>query len=432
MKNHNYSNINAKLESITANTLVIGSDIAKEYNYARAQDWRRIEMTEKPLVYRNDAQGYALLIGWIENLKSKYGKTEVMFGVEPSGSYWKPLFEYLGRKNNIRLVMVNPFHVKLSKELEDNSPSKNDGKDSRLIAGMINDGKYCDMMVQEGLYAELRCLMQHRFTVAAQQAQVKCRINQWIEEYFPEMQDAIGKWTGKTGMAILKTMPLPVETIRHSVDEIVAKWREQGMKKISRKRAVKLQTAAKESVGISYGLTAAKMKLQNLIEQYEMYMKQLAGIMLQADLIMDELPESKLMLSIKGVGKIAVASFIAEVGNIRKYDSWEQISKLAGLNLVSMSSGQHRGCTVIAKRGRSMLRAALFRAVITLVAQNSEFKEMHQHFTKRTKNPLKKKQSIVALMNKLIRIIFGLVKNNRMYDGKKLQTDRSTMINQAA
>ncbi len=39
--------------------------------------------------------------------------------------YWFALAEYLGREG-IALVIVNPHHVHKSKELEDNSPTKND------------------------------------------------------------------------------------------------------------------------------------------------------------------------------------------------------------------------------------------------------------------------------------------------------------------
>ena len=36
-------------------------------------------------------------------------------------------------------VHVNPHHVKKSKELYDNNPSKNDRKDPKVIAGLVKD-----------------------------------------------------------------------------------------------------------------------------------------------------------------------------------------------------------------------------------------------------------------------------------------------------
>ena len=63
------------------------------------------------------------------------------------------------------------------------------------------------------------------------------------------------------------------------------------------------------------------------------------------------------MLTIKGVGIITAAGFIAEVGDIKRFTHPSQIQKLAGLNLIENSSGKHKGKTSISKRGRARLRA---------------------------------------------------------------------------
>ena len=59
---------------------------------------------------------------------------EVLPDMEPTGHYWSCLGDYL-TKNGMTPVMVNPHHVKKSKELDDNSPSKNDRKDPKVIGG---------------------------------------------------------------------------------------------------------------------------------------------------------------------------------------------------------------------------------------------------------------------------------------------------------
>ena len=48
-------------------------------------------------------------------------------GIEPTGHYWFDLVAYL-ENEGILLVMVNPYTVKQTKELDDNSQSKNDRK----------------------------------------------------------------------------------------------------------------------------------------------------------------------------------------------------------------------------------------------------------------------------------------------------------------
>ncbi|BBE30227.1 hypothetical protein OSSY52_03680 [Tepiditoga spiralis] len=55
------------------------------------------------------------------------------------------------------------------------------------------------------------------------------------------------------------------------------------------------------------------------------------------------------------------------------------------------------------------MRSLLFKAILPIVATNNEFKLMHNYYTTRVKNPLKKKQSLIALMGKLIKIIYTLI-----------------------
>ena len=103
------------------------------------------------------------------------------------------------------------------------------------------------------------------------------------------------------------------------------------------------------------------------------------------------------MLAIKGIGMITIAGFLVEVGDVRRFESPEQIQKLAGLSLREKSSGKHKGQTNISKRGRSKLRAVLFNAVISLIAKNPEVQSLHEDYTTRANNSLKKKQFVIAI-----------------------------------
>lgn len=53
--------------------------------------------------------------------------------MEPTGHYWLNLAHFLSEQQ-VKYGVVNPLHVKKSKELDDNSPTKNDIKDAKVIA----------------------------------------------------------------------------------------------------------------------------------------------------------------------------------------------------------------------------------------------------------------------------------------------------------
>lgn len=112
---------NTKIMSITEGTLVVGVDIAKEIHYARAFNYRGIELG-RIFKFENTREGLESFKGWIEALSKENSKSSCIVGLEPTGHYWFNLGHFLNDKD-IRLVLVNPFHVKRSKELDDNSPS---------------------------------------------------------------------------------------------------------------------------------------------------------------------------------------------------------------------------------------------------------------------------------------------------------------------
>ena len=78
---------------------------------------------------------------WIQGLQQAHDLSAVIVGMEPTGHYWMNLAQYL-RGQDILAVLVNPLHVKESKELDDNSPTKNDTKDAWVIAQLVKDGRY--------------------------------------------------------------------------------------------------------------------------------------------------------------------------------------------------------------------------------------------------------------------------------------------------
>lgn len=111
----------------------------------------------------------------------------------------------------------------------------------------------------------------------------------------------------------------------------------------------------------------------------------------------------KKLLAIKAVGIVTIAGFLAETGDISRFTSPKQIQKLAGLELRENSSGKHKGRFSISKRGRKRLRKILLQVVLPLICGNSEFGSVYEYYTTRIKNPLKSKQTMIAVACKLVR-----------------------------
>jgi hypothetical protein len=189
---------------------------------------------------------------------------------------------------------------------------------------------------------------------------------------------------------------------------------------VGQSKANLLKEKAKESIGLTEGLQIALKELAILLRRYNLYQEQLDLLMREIECLVGQIPGTPEMMSIPGVGLVTVAGFLAEIGDLANYDNPRQIQKMAGLNLRENSSGKHKGQTKITRRGSPRLRSLLFRGVITLLAKNAEFQELHRYYTQRSQNPLKKMQSAIALSCRLIRVLFALGRKQVPYDPAKV------------
>lgn len=413
---------NAKIASITEKTLIIGIDVGSETHFARAFDWRNYEFSKKPLAFSNNEEGFLTLKAWMGEIAEKHGKNVVIPGMEPTGHYWFALGKFL-QDNGMRPVHVNPHHVKKSKELDDNNPNKNDRKDPKTIATLVNEGRFSYPYIPTGIYAEIRSLSNLRFQTQEEITRIKNRIARWFSIYFPEYKDVYGSLESLSGMMILKTAPLPADIRKLGVEGINKIWREAKLRAVGLKRAKTLFAAAEHSVGSMEAPEAARIELGNLLNDYEVYNTRLSELLQKMEEKLSELPYIDKLLEIKGIGLITVGGFIAEVGDIRRFDNPKQLQKLAGYAIVDCSSGKHRGESHISYRGRKRLRYVLYEAAISVIGKNAEFKEIHNYYQTRERNPLKKMQSVIAVACKVLRVFYTILTKGVDYDGRKLIGD---------
>lgn len=418
----NYNTQNEKIKSITEKTLIVGIDVGSETHYARAFDWRNYEYSKKPLAFSNNEVGFATFKAWVEEMAEKQGKDVVISGMEPTGHYWFNLGLYL-QDNGMKLVHVNPHHVKKSKELDDNNPNKNDRKDPKTIAALVNEGRFSYPYIPTGIYAEIRNLSNLRLQAQEEMTRIKNRIARWFSIYFPEIKDVYKNLDAVSGMMVLKVAPLPQDIKKLGVEGINQIWRNAKLRAAGRKRAKTLLEAAKHSIGSQEAPDSARMELNYLLYDYERYQKRIEKLMDKLEEKLSEIPYIDKLLKIKGVGLKTVSVLIAEVGDIRRFDNPKQLQKLAGYGIVECSSGKHKGESHISYRGRKRLRYVLYEAAISLIARNEEFKEIHKYYRTRENNPLKKMQSVIAVACKALRIFYTILTKGIEYNGAKLIQD---------
>jgi transposase len=411
--------IEQRLEEITPTTLIIGVDIAKSVHWARCVDYRGREIG-KVMSFTCDRHGFEKIITRIQELCNmnvfRQPFDNVLIGMEPTGHYWKTLANYL-MKAGYRVVCVNPHHTKKAKELDDNSQTANDKKEAMTIAKLIKDGRFFDPYLPQDIYAELRMLSTARISVMARNNEIKNTITAMLDEYFPEIWTVWKKpLKSKAARQILKSCPFPTFVMKMGEVNILAEVKKVAKKSVGVKKVQQLIKAAETSIGVDYGLESARLRLRMLLDELDLIEKNIAEIESSMERMLNTTGYAEMILSIKGIGIVTAASFFGEVGDPLRFQNDRQIMRYAGYNLVEDSSGKSKSGTCISKRGRSRLRSLLYQMAFTMVAKNKEMKELHQYLTSRSKNPLKKKQSLVVISKKIITVIYSLLKKQATYD----------------
>jgi len=412
---------NQKINQVTEQTLVVGIDIAKRTHFACFVDDRG-RLLRKSFSVSQSREGFELFYQLILNALKEHGKTEVLVGIEPTGHYWLNLAYFL-EERGIPLVMANPMHVKRSKELDDNLPTKHDRKDALVIARLLKDGRFSYPRILKDVEAELRVGSTFRSKLTEELGAVKNRIIRWLDRYFPEFTQVFPSF-GKMALAVLECTPFPSDLHQKEPDEILSLYREvEGLKSPQRPKATRLIEVAAHSIGVTEGREMARYEIATLVRRYHQLEQEIEDVTQRLVELAQTSVEYEWLSTVQGLGDSTIVELLAEIGSFSHYEHPRQLIKLAGLTLRENSSGQHKGQKRISKRGRRKLRALLFRVMMPMIRHNEAFRTLHEYYTNRTVNPLRKKQSIVVLCGKLLKVLHGISTKHQAFDAQRMMKD---------
>ena len=156
----------------------------------------------------------------------------------------------------------------------------------------------------------------------------------------PPARKRAGMLTTPAPAAII---PLPEDILTLGIDGVNQIWRDAKLRAVGKARAKTLIEAAGHSVGSKEGAVSARMEIRMLLEDYESRNMRLQEVMVLIEELVKGIPMAEKLLEIKGVGIRTVSGFLAEVGDISRFNNPKELQKLAGLALVENSSGKHKG-----------------------------------------------------------------------------------------
>ncbi|MGT2683500.1 IS110 family transposase, partial [Streptococcus porci] len=306
----------------------------------------------------NDAFGFARLLGDLRTVH----KPEIIF--EATGVYSRRLQAFLD-EHGYAYTRLNPLEAK--KQLDSLRVRKTDQIDAEKLAQSQFVLNRKPTYIQEEVYQDLRDLSRFYQNLTEDIVRAKNRLHKVLQVTFPELETILSTPTGEQYWNLVIAFPCKDFVLELSKDELSKSIRLSTSKRISDKRVAYLAEKLTALANQSY---CAVKKNSPIMEEVRYYAKELLRLSEQRQAVLDEmvelaqpLPEYDILLSIPGIAETTATSIIGELGDIRRFQSANQINAFIGIDLRHYESGNFIAKEHITKRGNPYARKILFKCI---------------------------------------------------------------------
>jgi transposase len=410
------NNTASKLAQVPAGYLLVGVDPHKKRHATVIIDQGAI--IQRKLMFANSRAGFQEMLQKLQAEVKRSNAGGMMLAIEAGSHYWRNLVYFL-EAQKIPFRLVSPFTLKRRREGEDLNRRKNDYRDAEMAAELLRTGKFMNTRLLYGAYAEVRASYQSYQRLVKENTRQINLLKSLLDGVFPEFTTVFKDLRGKTALAVLNTCVIPHCIVQLEFTSFLERVRNHfGGRALKTRMLRELYQRAQESIGIREGAVAVAKEIQLLVQRLKLNLEQIAILVGQIRSLVDGLPESVYLLSVPGLGYLTAAGIIAGLGRIEDYANSGQLIKMAGTNPTQKESGgKSSSHTPMSKQGRADLRGGLWPAAVSILRYNTDFKAWATAKRERPaqSHPLHKREVIGATINRLLRVVFALVKKQTYY-----------------
>ena len=405
-----------RLRQLPEGHLLLGLDCHKKRHVAVLMNQQAAVHTR--FKFSNSREGFEDLLRRVGSEVARTGSPGVTYAIEAGGHFWRNVAYYF-RARDIPFRLISPFTLSRRREGEDNDRRKNDFRDAEMAAELLRTGKYLATRLPEGIYAELRATCQAYRRLVEERSRSKNLLKTLLDGLFPEFTQAFRDPSAETARALLSLRLTPQRLRQRSAVAFVdgVARRLPGGARTIRKLKL-LHALAGTSVAVEAGSEGVALEVALLAEKLGTNADHIERQQRRLFELVKEAPESRYLLSIPGVSHITVAGILAELGPLSAYQNAGQLIKMAGTNPTQSESADKSGSrTPMSKKGRSGLRWCLWMASLNVIQHNQDFAQWARARRERPahEHPLEHREVLGAGCNKLLRVIFALVKKQECY-----------------
>ena len=396
--------------------LVVGIDVAKENHHAFMGTATGKSVLRR-LIFKNDMDGFSRLLTTADEIKVQNCLSKVVYGMEPTGNYHKPLAGHLIHCD-CNVALVSGVAVKRNRELLNGRWDKNDTKDAANIADLVSRKRCLYYDCPSPSIMELRSLLSLRRRLKREEHGLRMRIrNNLLAQYFPEL-DRFYSACESESLAIVRWCPNPDTISAMEFGEFFHMVTTTRRGNAQTLRLRKIHELATESIGCPMG-PAAEYEADLLVKKLKQVRQQVKKTNDLIEYFCLEFAEYSYLLTIPGFGPYISARVLASIGDPFRFENRKQLIKLAGYDLCANRSGKtsDKAIPVISKKGSGELRYALYQAANVAAAKVDLFRTYFTRLLRgRERERGIKTKMRVKLAVKMLVIAWTLMKKREVFD----------------
>ena len=387
---------------------IIGIDIGKNHHEASIVSPEGKQIGHS-LRFATTHKGTDSLMSFIFN---NIGNSSCIFGMEATGHYWYPIYSFL-KARGYTIYVINPIQSDSLRKMYIRQ-TKNDSIDSFLIAEVIRFGQFTTTSMADENILAMRQLCRYRDSVISSRTEIKLRISTIMEQIFPEYEKQFSSLWLSTSMGILEKYLTPENIENAPIDELFEIIKDKSHNKLTMKKAISIREAAADTFGIKIAQDAFSFQLKQLIDRMNFLDKQIEALDCQ---ILEYYEKFDCYLhTIPGIGMIAAATILAEIGDINRFKSSSALVAFAGIDPTVRQSGEFSSThNHMSKRGSPYLRHAIFLAATTCSFHNSPLNAYYKKKRDQGKHHL---TATGAVARKLTSVIYAVLRDSKPYEPK--------------
>jgi len=403
--------------------LLVGIDVAKDKHYAFFGTAQGKTLLRR-LVFENNIEGFRKLMAQARAMKDQNGLKRMVFGMEPTANYHKPLGEHLIRCGHL-VVLVSGVAAYENRKTLDGRWDTNDTRDAANVADLVSQGKCLFYEFPVGPLQELRNLLslKRRFKRVEQGYRVRIR-NHLLAKYFPEL-DRYYEQSESTVLAIVRWCVDPSEIVSLEYRQFAEMISSTRWRYSQEKRLQTIWKLAVDSVGCEAG-PVVEFEAKVMVEGLKQIRESIRQIEEKIHELCSPFPEYECLLSIPGFGRDVASKVLGAIGDPFRFENGRQVLKLSGFDLSAKRSGKksENVVPVISRKGKADLRFALYQAALIASVRNRDFIGYYTDKLRgREKEPGIKIKMRVKLAAKLLLIAWTLMKKREPFNPDHLVTE---------